>query len=254
MVGTKRKRSSMSGPFARIQSAKRARRSPVRRSRTRGGLARTGGFTGIELKFLDSSLVGSAITAPTDATGGEHDPATLLALNSIAQGDGEENRDGRRATMKSIYVTGQVRLNQQGTQTSLPGSGHYFIALVADTQTNGAQLNSEDVFKNEAANAVLAANPYRNLQNSTRFKVLDSVMIHRPMPSTGQDAAGTYDIAGDKLPWKLSKKFADQRILFSGTTGVVANITDYSLHIIAFASDVDGVPTLDYNSRLRFVG
>ncbi len=254
MPGTKRKRSSMSGPFARIQAAKKRRTSPARRSRTRGGLARTGGFTGIELKFLDSSLVSSTLTAPSDATGGEHDPATLLALNSIAQGDGEENRDGRRATMKSIYVTGQIRISQQGTQTAFPGAGHYFVALVADTQTNGAQLNSEDVFKNEGANAVLAANPYRNLQNSTRFRVLDSVRIDRPMPATGQDAAGTYDIAGQKLPWVLSKKFNDQRILFSGTTGVVANITDYSLHIIAYASDVDGVPLLDYNSRLRFVG
>ncbi len=47
---------------------------------------------GIEKKFLDMEY--DAVITATLA-GSEADPATLLGLTSIAQGDGESNRDGR---------------------------------------------------------------------------------------------------------------------------------------------------------------
>ena len=36
----------------------------------------------MELKYYDTSLVSSALTKPTDASGGEHDPATILTISA----------------------------------------------------------------------------------------------------------------------------------------------------------------------------
>ena len=47
---------------------------------------RTAGFLGIEKKFYDTSLVDAALTAPTDCTGGEHDPSATSMISAPAGG------------------------------------------------------------------------------------------------------------------------------------------------------------------------
>ena len=48
------------------------------------------------------------LTSPTDASGGELNPTGVITLNSVTQGDGKSQRDGRRLTMLSVYVTGTI--------------------------------------------------------------------------------------------------------------------------------------------------
>jgi len=215
----------------------------------RGNL-RTGGFLGIELKFADSALVGSALTAPTNAAGGEQDPATLLALNAIAQGDGESQRDGKQICVKSCYVVGNVLIPPLANQTAGSTVPTIFIALVLDKQSNGAQLNSEDVFVNPGANATVAASPLRNLEYTSRFQVLDSVLIEPHMLAASYDGTNI-ETFGLVCPFKLSHN-GDIITNFSDTTAVIANIVDTSLHIVAFSTATG--PSLSYNSRVRFVG
>lgn len=216
---------------------------------------RVGGFLGIELKFYDQKLIGGTLTAPSDATGGEHDPSATVLLNTVVQGDGESNRDGRRMTMRSIFVEGQVNIGSQSSKNTLDEGTQIFIALVLDTQTNGATINSEDVYVNPGANSITAASPLRNLQNSRRFKVLGTRKFVMQNATTTNDSGST----GGVIVSGMSKRFKffktlGHRVNFTGTTETVANISDFSLHIIAWCSSTTFAPKISYNSRLRFVG
>jgi len=255
----KRKRSSWlaraivkQGP--RLLAMRRSARTNYRRQNTIRN-PRTGGFVGMELKFMDASRSGLALTAPSDATGGEVDPATMNCLNGIAQGDGESERDGRRVIMKSIQIEGRIAFAASADQADIVTAPNIFIALVWDKQTNQAQLNSEDVFTNPGAATGLAANPMRDLQYSTRFEVLKTWRLSRPpSPAAGTDGTNTNSVKTPDVLFRFYKKLPNIPVTFNGTGATVASITDNSLHLIAYASQVTQASTINYNSRLRFVG
>lgn len=213
-----------------------------------------GSILGIEKKFLDSS--GSVtVASPTDCTGGEADPVTLNCLNGIAQGDGESNRDGKNYIIKGITFDGIVyRSVVTGAATpSATQSTWTTVAIVLDTQTNGTQLNSEDVYTNPSANANGNADLLRNLQYSKRFKVLKKWIV---MDNTGPNFdynGATYDIGGTAHNLSFYADNLDIRVTCNATTNTVAAIVDNSLHVVAFTNGVNTV-SLRYNSRIRFVG
>lgn len=253
------------GTSGRVSSARRAAasitktalaraRAPPRKRYSSAAVrnARTGGYLGIETKFRDSSFTGNLV-APTDAAGGEVDPATLLALNSIAQGDGESERDGRQVMVKSCYVSGSIHAPIANAAAASLDQPDIYVALVLDNQTNAAQLNSEDVFTNPSGAALGAAYPLRDLQYTKRFQVLDSVLLTAPTRYAYNDAATTGTMSGWTIPFKLSWSGLVQTN-YVGTTAVVASIADTSLHVIAYSSSVSGAPAITYNARVRFVG
>ncbi len=228
------------------------RNGPRRIFKPQGVGPRTGGFTGIERKFYDTSLVAAALTAPSDSTGGEHDQSATICLNTAIQGDGESDRDGRKATFQSVFVKGVCTVAAQANNTAGLGASKIYIALVLDTQTNGAQLNSEDVFKNDSASASMVASPMRNMQFTQRFRILDTQEFIMQDPNISYDGTNI-EMNGLQQAWQLSSNLTFSTT-YSGTTETVANITDNSLHIIAFCSALGLVPTISYNARVRFVG
>ena len=238
---------------------KGARRALIAQEVKRALNGSAGGYVGLEKKFFDSSLQ-SAINSPTDATGGEEDPTTLNCLNCPAQGDGESQRDGRQIAMHSINIKGNVFIPAQTNQTAADVVPDIFIALVCDKQTNGAQMNSEDCFSNPSANASLAAQPFRNLEYSQRFKVLKTVRIASKSIAGAMQPVydGTnIEVQGAQVPWSMYVNLKGMKVNFiSGqTTSVIDAIADNSLHVIAYASNASSLgPTIQYASRLRFVG
>lgn len=219
---------------------------------------RTGGYVGLEKKFFDSER-SIAIPVSTDASGCEADPTTLLCLNCPAQGDGESERDGRQISMSSIQVKGMVSIAAQSDQTAGDVIPDVMIALVLDKQTNGSQLNSEDVYENPSGFSTLASQPFRNLENSQRFRVLKTVHV------TSTELAGAiqpvYDGTnieqqGANVPFSMYVNLKGMKVNFiSGqTSSTISAIADNSIHVIAYASNVSASPTLLYNARLRFVG
>ncbi len=245
--------------FSMRRTRPRFRKVPQRAFRFNGQRRtvnpRSGGFIGIELKFYDQKLIADSITGPTDASGGEVDPSATVLLNTVVQGDGESNRIGRKMTMKSIYVVGQVNIGALAAQSGANDGTVVFIALVLDTQTNGATINSEDVYINPGANIITAATPIRNLQFTKQFKVLATRKFSIQQPNMTNDTGATGDviIGGATRQFKIYKKL-NHEVNFSGTTETVANIIDNSLHMIAYTSSLTQVPKISYNSRLRFMG
>ena len=216
---------------------------------------RTGGFLGIETKFYDTGLANGTLNTSTDATNGEQDPATVSCLSAPAQGDTEQNRDGNRIIIKSCYVFGTLTKPTESDQTAVEGPHFFFVALVLDTQSNGATLNSEDVFTNPSSNTSCCTQPLRNLQYSSRFRVL------RTFTGVLQTQNATYDgtnieSGGGGLNFKLACPKLNIPVQFKGgaTAAGVSGVNDNSLHVIAWTSDAGGAPTISYNARIRFQG
>jgi len=209
---------------------------------------------GVEKKFYDTALSASNIGAPTDATGGEFDPSATSMISTPAVGDGEQNRDGKRIMIESVQLKGVLNMPGSEAQADTRAATKVFVALVLDTQTNGAQLNSEDVFKNTNAAALTAATPMRNLLFANRFRVLRSDVFDITPKSLSQNAVNDFSYNAEMatfdwfVPLNLPVNFN------AGTTASVANVVDNSLHVIAYCTNVNGTPTISYNARIRFQG
>lgn len=207
----------------------------------------------VESKTHSTFKAATSLVAPTDSSGAEFDPAsTALCLNAINQGDSYTDRDGRKIVMKSVHVTGVITSAKQADQTAMDDPAYIYIALVLDTQTNGAQLNSEDVFSNPSGSATLCASPIRNMNRIDRYRVLKSVKLKLERPPTQWD--GTNIEQGGLIePFEIYKKL-NVPVTYSSNGNGIADIVDNSLHIIAYTSNTDLVPQIQYNSRVVFTG
>jgi len=147
-----------------------------------------------------------------------------------------------------------VNFDKQADQTSADGIPFVYVALVLDTQTNGATLNSEDVYTNPAAAVSLACCPLRNMTYTERFKVLKMKKVRIPMPSMTYDGTNI-EQSGVNVPFSMYVKLGGLQTKYKigGDTAVIANIIDNSLHMIAF-TNVNVAAFIGYNARLRYVG
>lgn len=207
-----------------------------------------------ELHAFDTGKANSALVNPSNAAGAEQDPATTLCLNLVRVGDADDNRTGRRIYMKYLYIQGAVIIPDVAYTATAPGDiPEVFLAVVLDSQTNGAQLNSENVFTNPAASVTTAVVPMRNLDYSSRFKVLCTK--HLSFSDISLDAEGLTTQIGNRGRVKLFRCYlplADIPVTFSADTGAISDVIDNSLHMIAYCSSTSMAPVLSYNSRLRY--
>lgn len=242
---TKRiKKNPRSTPYSRAKPTLYANRPKYRN-------ARTGGFLGAEVKYTDSNI-NTNIIAGTDASGGEVDPATYDCIAYPEAGTGSTQRIGRKIKLLTIHVKGMVYLAAETNQTSADAATKVYVALVMDKQSNGAQMSSEQCFKNMNGAALDAANPHRNLEFSKRFKVLKThECVIRP-------AVLSYDgtnmeQGGDLSPFDFFITFKKPQLIeFSSTSGQVNNVVDKSFHMIAYASGTTPQTTIRYGARIRF--
>lgn len=215
----------------------------------KGKNIRVGGYTGIEKKFVDYTVEDDPFVLVVE--GSEMDPATALCLSAVAQGDGESQHLGRVYFIDEIYVHGYLVRPVTEAAPTPAFDALCKVALVLDTQTNGAQLNGEDVYENTGL--TLDINAFRNLEHIQRFNVLKSKeMIIRP--NTLNDGTADKFSAGTTYrKFSLSHKFSPPlRVITTGTTATVSSIADNSLHILGIATD--GNIDLSYVSRCRFHG
>lgn len=208
---------------------------------------RTGGYLGIEYKFFDKQVAASGITASW--AGGEKDPAGTNCLFAPVKGTGPSDRDGDHVIIKQVQIRGTVWWGPMSDQTDVYDPIQLAIYLVLDTQTNGAQLNAEDV--------MVATDPeefaFRNLQYKKRFKILKAWRFGLNQVVAMTDGANTASIGGNQRYFSCNNK-CNIPVDFVGNAGTVADIGDNSLHIIACCSSVPGGVNISYHSRIRFVG
>jgi len=252
---TKRARTSVkdTAPRKRASGVKSAKKYLPKRATARLNET-TAGFLGIEKKFYDTNLNSAALSDAVGLTAGMIDPSATSMISTPTQGDGEQQREGKRIVIKSVQVNGIVYNSVNEGTANPPVRCTAFVALVLDTQSNGAQCTSDQVFKNTSADLTGIPCPLRNLLYATRFKVLKTgVFDLNPVTLASHTA--------DHMSWATVQRTfnwylpLDLVVNFNnGTTASIANVVDNSLHMIAFVDDDFNAPRITYNARIRFVG
>lgn len=189
-------------------------------------LARTGGrlpATSGELRNLDTV---PGIPAVGTTTG------YLTLLNGCSQGTTATTRLGRRITMKSIYIRGNLQMAATTT-----GYCPVRILVVYDKQTNATAPSASDILVADAVNNV------NNLSNSRRFVTLFDEII----PVIGS--------AGPQAAYVTLYKKLNHVVEFNaGSAGTVGDIQTGSIYSLIYANNLTGGATLlnGLVCRIRF--
>ncbi len=192
-------------------------------------------FTGRsgEMKFHDVDINDAVI----DTAG-----SIQTELLAIAEGNGEEQRVGRKITIKSIHWRFAVVLTSlDGVTAPTPGDVSRLI-LYQDTQTNGAAAAVTDIL--EAADY----QSFLNLANSQRFRILfDRSYTTSHKAAVGTPADGDY--AGEYVAGQFHKKCSIPiEYDNSATTGAIATIRSNNIGALFISANGDtGV-----GSKIRF--
>jgi len=205
-----------------------------------------------ELKIHDTGLSGPFTIAPNSQAGCEADPGGgANCLNWLQEGTSKTTRIGRIISVKKIYVTGRVEFGAYSSATE-PTQGAIQVYLVWDKQTNGAQLNSEDVFTLPVGLAEFCTTHVRNMDRSKRFKVLRKFEVFEDMGSLTSDTLDVFQLPYRWVPFEFIVDNLNIKVLYSGNAGTVADIVDNSFHILAFCSVAAPTKYIQYNCRIYF--
>ncbi len=272
MSGFRKPRQSVHRPLMHVQHAGSFPRTFAQfKARGRTGMRRFHQFGGrtlaarrvrrsrmnlpVELKFLDTFLAATNLSVVSTMAGGEFNPTVLRMITTPSVGDDESQRDGKHIIVKSVHVMGTISLPSVANLTAgiPPATG--FVALIQDTMTAGAEVNSEDLFVNPGAQVVDMNQAHRNLLFGKRFKVLKLLKysINAPPVHDGTNV----ETMGAKRRFEWWIPSINMHVNFNaGTTDSVANVVDNSLQILGFCSTNANQPTtqLSYTARVRFVG
>lgn len=243
-----------------MKAARRRRQTTVakRRAAVYRPLRRTGGFMGLERKFLDTYWNDVSVGQSTDASGLELQPTggCTSCISCPAQGDGASQRDGRKFVIDSFYLSGIVNTGPLQDSADAADLTGYFFALVLDTQANGVTINSEDVYTNPGNHAHHnLPQPLRNLENSTRFKVLASGYFGPTGAYAVPDGANTGSIANTVAP-AVTLSWSGKIPVTCGigaTSADVASVQDNAVHVIAAHGNWSST-TFKGKCRMRFTG
>lgn len=208
--------------------------------RTSGGYARNGRFVRrreVEKKFFDTNIGGLALNATWTVT---------TSQNLIAQGSGEQQRQGRMVWIKDIHCQGQASLTNDDDGTAPLNPVKVRIMLMLDKQANGMDptaSGTSGVFLNTDINS------FHNLANKGRFKTLyefEEVLN----PSAGAGTGIANDFSGEIKIIEFHKK-CNIPIEFNAATGAITEIKSNNLFWIAVAS-TGAVATWLVRTRLRY--
>lgn len=221
---------------------------------------------GIEPHWFDDGTTNPVqIASNTTATSGVVDPVGGECLNAIALGSGPQNRKGRRISIVDVEVRGIVQLLQffEGQPQFLPGD-FVRVWLVLDTQTNGVQFQTNELFTAAAPTNLLAPLVFLNPFNYSRFRILDSVdLIYESSPPisgfVGSEGFAAAYRGGAMRQFTLKWSGEIPVTYYDGVgEGTIASISDNSLHVVAFNSFYDSfIPDgweqqIQYLSRVHF--
>lgn len=195
-------------------------------SRVDPGYTRIGGyynrFKDGETKFLDGAT-GSAGLIPAAGV-------SIASVNLIAQGVGENQRVGRKCTLKSIDINYNITL-AEGDALATPKDGDICrIIFFLDKQTNGANAAVTDVLDTASYLS------HYNLSNSGRFVILEDKSTAVNFMGMASDGAGVVS-QGIFIKTKKFHKNCNIPLEFSDTSGVISELRSNNIGTIAISKN-----------------
>lgn len=238
----------------RAQHKRRAPTTMGRSRKTYGGNTRYGGLmlSRDAMKYTDDSISHKVFFS--NFIGAQLDP-TSGTLGAVTQGVGSTQRLGRSIRMRSINIKGTVDIPISPTTSTAQQMPSIVLYLVLDTQTNKAQLDSQDVIGGAITSGSLATAGYRNIEHIERFKILKTWRYQFPQPAIGPNAdTTTWDTYGIKKSFHMFKSFNIGQRYVSAGGATIGAIVDNSLHLIGMCNDTGTVPGIEFNVRMGFTG
>lgn len=240
MPGLKRKRKANARPPQAI--SKRRKPTPSVSVLTN---PRSGGFIGLESKFLDCTKNSTNVTAAWTTFS-----PTAGCTNSIsvpARGTGESEREGRAYKITSVHIKGEITLASAESQAAPRDPQPTRLVCYIDHQTNIAVAGPTTLYT--PVNEYLG---FRNLENSKRFTILWDKVIWTKVSNMNEGAANLFAWETGRTAFKFNKQFkVPLRVeTNSGATADVANVIDNNINIIAICPG--GNTFCEYQTRVRF--
>lgn len=233
----KRKRSGSSAKYPiRIRSGpitKRRRMFVPGRDRTGGYYGRFAGRGG-ELKFFDGTIAQSPVSATGNLTN---------SINLVPQGVEEDQRVGRKMTIKSIHFRFNYRLDEQDAQVTPERSDSLRFIVYLDKQANGATAAITGVL--ESANI----QSFRNLSNKNRFNILLDKTYNLQYQGLASDSAGVVSQAM-QIHTTAWNKTCNIPIEFDSTTGAITEIRSNNVGVILITQNAQMI--FGSNFRIRY--
>lgn len=238
-------------PIGRPAAFASASRTRARTYRSLRGYVRTGGYygrfsraSGNELKFYDEN---KGATAVYNGAGTAY---LESSMNNIPEGTGQSERLGRKCTVTAAFVRGTLTL--VGATAASRNSAKCRLVLLLDKQCNGAAISGTFGNNTGAAFELDDINSFRNLENSSRFKVLYD-KVHT-LTADGATASGAAFTFGDvKKNFMINLPRLNIPLEFSGATGGITEIRSNNLVMVAISDATANTDlTCEYISRIRY--
>lgn len=188
-----------------------------------------------EQKYLDTQL-----TLPMAIVGVCSTSAATGNMHVIAQGDNNTSREGRKANITSIQM--------KGTLTFVPGASATatdvaFLAIILDTQCNGANPAITDVYTTNSMDDNMI-----NLTNDNRFKIL------KKFQWTFNSTAGVTTAYNNVTKFHRYYKKCNIPLTYNGVDGTIAQTTQNNVFLAYGSTNTDNLITYQGRVRIRFTG
>ncbi len=228
--------------YSRARAQRRGRAAAIRRRRFIPGYDRTGGYyrryTGpnAEMKFKDFQLDDAVI-----ASGG----TVTATIHTIAEGNGEQERVGRKVTIKKVGWRYKIELPESDAQAT-PAEGDTVRAIMfLDKQCNGATATVTDIL--ETANW----QSFNNLANKSRFRILMDRTHDLNYSGIASDGAGVVSQANVVENYSFYKT-CNIPIEYdnSATTGVITSIRSNNIGVLMISKS--GLASMISKIRTRY--
>jgi len=150
-------------------------------------------------------------------------------LNGIAQGDGNENRDGTSVKFLTLFVKGFMRISSSTSRTLVR------VLIIHDKVPDGSLPSTSDILDNSDINGM-----YNTENMGAKYQIL----LDRTYTLS--------DGSGQTRPFKIFKKLGTKS-RYSGTGSTLADISQGAYYIAFLSDESVNVPSISWRSRMMFV-
>jgi len=166
----------------------------------------------------------------------------IIPLNGVAQGDNFNNRQGRKITMKSVFIRGYATYNAVATDNFLAR-----IILFLDKQANS---NSDTITQyGPALLTTLSPVAQLNMANAGRFQILKEWQF--PMGKQQDTATQAFAVGPGIKSIKKWLSLRDLPVSYSGTSAAQGSILNNALFLLGVSDSATGA-IFKFTSRVRF--
>jgi len=170
---------------------------------------------------------------------------TDSALIPSANGPGYGEVLGGKYQIRKIRIRGNYFTSSLTGQTTVQAGSFMRLVLCMDVNAGGAQLQGEQVFTDLGSADACCLSFQQQGQATDKYRVLRDIRIHSNPTVAGTDAANTFAIGFERVPFEFTYVPKDPlvvSVLTSGATPAVAQLKDINIFMLA-RSSLDGILT-----------